>query len=271
MGRLNTRQPATAFGEWTLTEIDARGWERKTLAVKSGVGITSVNQIVAGVRNPSRDMVERLARALAPEDADEHTARALLNAGLKAAGFAPADGPSAGEHPAQAYLRGLSDVDQDRALRVLEVAIPYGPEGRPPALPPTAPLKATALAAALERRARANAPGLRRARGVTWMLDMAGRFLMSEGTGLAAEDLAPGQVVGLRIEDVYRDSSDFLEKVRMVIASDSPLDWTTTVRGQPWHCWTEPLRDAGGRKVGIVGASLEVPREEAAERQERPA
>lgn len=169
------------------------------------------------------------------------------------------------EHPAVAYLRGLPDPAKDQALRILEAALPYGGA---PAPPPAPPLEAEALAAALERRARANSPSLRRSRSVTWMLDVAGRFLMSEGRGLAAEALAPGQVVGLRIEDVYKDSPDFLEKVRMVIASDSPLDWTTTVRGQPWHCWTEPLRDAGGRKVGIVGASLEIPPEEPT--QERP-
>jgi len=88
VGRISIRQPTTAFGEWLQAGLDERGWERKTLAVKSEAGITSVNQIIAGLRNPSREMVEKLARALAPEDADEHTARALLNAGLKAAGFA---------------------------------------------------------------------------------------------------------------------------------------------------------------------------------------
>lgn len=47
-----------------------------------------VSNLERGTRNPSRDMVERLTRALLPDDADDHTARALLNAGLKAAGFA---------------------------------------------------------------------------------------------------------------------------------------------------------------------------------------
>jgi len=43
---------------------------------------------MAGIRNPSRDMVECLATALSPEETDERTATAFLNAGLRAIGFA---------------------------------------------------------------------------------------------------------------------------------------------------------------------------------------
>lgn len=203
-----------------------------------------------------------------PSDAKLRALSQVLDIPLGELHAALGRGEEGTEHPALAYLRGLPDRDKERALRVLEATIPYGPAGAPP---PAAPLEAAALAAALERRARMNSPDLRRVRGVTWMLDPAGRFLMSEGGGLSDLSLRPGQVVGLRVEDVYKDSPEFLEKVRMVIASDSPLDWTATVRGQPWHCWTEPLRDAGGRKVGIVGVSLEAPPEELEGRQEQPA
>ena len=239
------------------------GLKLREVEERSGVGLEYLSNIERGYVNPKRgpvtpsdDVLTRIASALGIPLRELHAALGRGDGGA--------------EHPAVAYLRGLPDPAKDQALRILEAALPYGaaPALNAGSAPPAAPLEAEALAAALERRARTNSPGLRRARSVTWMLDVAGRFLMSEGRGLAAESLAPGQVVGLRIEDVYRDSPDFLEKVRMVIASDSPLDWTTTVRGQPWHCWTEPLRDAGGRKVGIVGASLEIPPE--GPPQERP-
>lgn len=108
----------------------------------------------------------------------------------------------------------------------------------------------------LTRETRARDPRVRRSESVVWALDTDGRFLMSEGAGLEQVQLRFGQAVGLRIWDVYQGEDEFLEKVRLVLASDAPLEWTTTVRGIGWRCMTEPLRDALGVKVGIVGTSL---------------
>lgn len=86
-----TIAPATDFAHWLIDTMNERGWERKTLSINSGVGQSSISQIIGGLRAPSRDMVERLARALSTDDADDRTARALLNVGLKAAGFTAGD------------------------------------------------------------------------------------------------------------------------------------------------------------------------------------
>lgn len=255
VGRIGTKQPTTAFGEWLLEEIEGRGWERKTLAIQSNVGITSVNQLVSGERSPSRDMIGRLVCALTPDRADEHLTRALLNAGLKAAGFAALD-ESLSEHPAISYLRRQPDPVKDRALRIMEVALP--PAEAEPGEAGQQKVALVTRANNLSRDLRAGRPGLSRTPSVVWALDKKGRFLMSEGDGLPDAGLAPGQVVGLHIWDVYKDAPEFLEKVRLVLASDAPLEWSAEVRGQRYLCKTEPLRNEGGEKIGIVGTSLEL-------------
>jgi transcriptional regulator with XRE-family HTH domain len=127
VGRIGTRQPTTDFGEWLLAEIERRGWERKTLAAKSDVGFTTVSQIIAGLRNPSRDMVTRLASALSSEDASERTARALLNAGLKAAGFAAEETipieyePILDELRSASYDGGLDNRDVSEVVQIIRI------------------------------------------------------------------------------------------------------------------------------------------------------
>ena len=86
MGRISTRTPKTEFGVWLFDQIERRGWERKTVAIRSGVSNTHVNQIIAGDRSASREVVRRIVTAFAGE-ADQWM---LLNAAYKAAGFASA-------------------------------------------------------------------------------------------------------------------------------------------------------------------------------------
>lgn len=59
----------------------------RALAARVGITHPRISQLENG-DEASRDMVTRLAAALSGPDADERTATALLNAGLKAAGFA---------------------------------------------------------------------------------------------------------------------------------------------------------------------------------------
>ena len=44
-----------------------------------------MTQLIAGVRNPSRDMVGKIAAALVGDDAEPETVRRLTNAGIRAA------------------------------------------------------------------------------------------------------------------------------------------------------------------------------------------
>ena len=106
-----TTQPATEFARWLESEMQSRGWERKTLALASGVGQSTISQIIGGVRKPSRDMVKRLARALPPSDGDLGTSRSLIRAGFKAAGFSPTEADDS-ELPVSTYELTRSIIRQ---------------------------------------------------------------------------------------------------------------------------------------------------------------
>ena len=85
------REPSSKpLARWLRTSRVSRGLTIRELAALAGISHPRISQIEGG-DTATRDMIERLARALSPEGADEHTARALLNAGLKASGFAGLD------------------------------------------------------------------------------------------------------------------------------------------------------------------------------------
>lgn len=107
----------TPFGSWLREARAQRGLTAEALAEKAEVTQPMISNLERGMRNPSRDMVARLARGLVPEDADEHVAVALLNAGLRAAAFLPND---------QSFTRELSP----EAIRLAEVYNGAEEEGR---------------------------------------------------------------------------------------------------------------------------------------------
>ena len=94
MSRMYMRQRQTKvaaitdFGDWLRRERSSRGLTMEMLSDRADTAPAVVSNLERGTRNPSRDMVTRLAAALAGPEADERTTAALLNAGLRAAGFA---------------------------------------------------------------------------------------------------------------------------------------------------------------------------------------
>lgn len=117
MGRVATALPSTPFGEWLNEIVNQRGIERKSVAIKADIGKTSVTQLINGERKPSKEMVQRLAAALVPADADPEYAHRLLQEGLKAAGFAY-DLPDYDEDEDIAFFRGLPTDQRQKALKV---------------------------------------------------------------------------------------------------------------------------------------------------------
>ena len=109
------------FGVWLRQARKARGWTMETLAVSADITQPYVSGLERGIRQPSRDMVERLARALSPKEVDDQRERMLLNAGLKAAGFAPVS-DDRDDHEVIDYLRGKPEQLQDKAMKILKAA-----------------------------------------------------------------------------------------------------------------------------------------------------
>ena len=88
--RQTSKSETTVFGEWLREARAGRGYTMEALAEIADTAAAVISNLERGTRNPSRGMVRRLAAALTSPAADDHTAEALLNSGLKAAGFATA-------------------------------------------------------------------------------------------------------------------------------------------------------------------------------------
>ncbi|MGI8597555.1 MAG: HD domain-containing phosphohydrolase [Thermoleophilaceae bacterium] len=92
---------------------------------------------------------------------------------------------------------------------------------------------------------------------VLWAFDRDGTFTLSEGERLRAIGLAPGEVVGRSVFDVYRHQPQLLDNVRRALAGEehSALN---EVNGLCFDTMYSPLRDADGEVVSVVGVSTDV-------------
>lgn len=108
---------------------------------------------------------------------------------------------------------------------------------------------------------------------VFFALDLAGVFTLSEGRGLQALGLKPGEVVGRSVFDLYRDYPSILENVRRALAGEEftsiaelpELELTYELK------WT-PEKDSSGKLVGVIGVATDISeRKKAEETLERQA
>lgn len=92
---------------------------------------------------------------------------------------------------------------------------------------------------------------------VIWELDKDGVVTLSEGRALAALGLAPQQLVGQSVFDVYKDRPDVMDSARRALAGDE-----FTVVSEFGETFLEarftPKRDESGAIVGMVGVGIDV-------------
>ncbi len=100
--------------------------------------------------------------------------------------------------------------------------------------------------------------------------DAEGRFLLSEGKGLAVLGLAPGQVVGQTVFEVYRDYPDVLVCARRALAGEA---FSAPVQIGPlrFDVWYSPVRDPKGAVSGVIGVATDVTDKQVLEAQLRQA
>ena len=120
----------TPFGQWLRSHRQSRGLTMESLADASNITQAMVSNLERGTRNPSRETIVSLSRALSSQGADERAAAALLNAGLRAAGFASADVPSTRpmmlfleqqvRYGADGETRDLTSAEADQLVSELE-------------------------------------------------------------------------------------------------------------------------------------------------------
>jgi PAS domain S-box-containing protein len=102
---------------------------------------------------------------------------------------------------------------------------------------------------------------------ILFALDADGRFLLSEGGGLAALGLEPGQVVGLSVFDLYRDVDPIAKDIRRALAGEDAVVSTSEVAGLIYESTYVPVRDPSGAVTGVLGLALDVTERVRAERE----
>jgi PAS domain S-box-containing protein len=95
---------------------------------------------------------------------------------------------------------------------------------------------------------------------IVWTTDASLRFTSSDGAGLAPLGLRPGQLVGMTLaESLGRsDPSDppLVSHGEALQGKSCAYEWSSQGRTFAVHC--EPLRDAAGQVVGVVGVALDI-------------
>ncbi len=92
---------------------------------------------------------------------------------------------------------------------------------------------------------------------VLFALDGEGVFTLSEGKGLRALGLKPGEVVGRSIFEVYRDVPEILEHVRRALGGEE-ISATVQVGPLAFEGFYGPLRDEDGGVLGVIGVAADV-------------
>ncbi len=132
----------------------------------------------------------------------------------------------------------------------------------PPAAPATPEAQLRTLAEA-EARYRAI---LRSVPLVQWATDRHGIFTLSEGLGLAALGLKPGQVVGLTVAQVYDDNPGVLADFERALAGEAFVA-ENRIGPRIFESHWGPVRDDAGAIVGVTGIARDVTEERALREQ----
>jgi len=101
---------------------------------------------------------------------------------------------------------------------------------------------------------------------ILFALDKEGIFTLSEGTGLAALGLAPGQVVGRSVFDVYGDVPQIVREARQALAGEA-LTSVVKIGDKYFETRVTPLTDPAGQVCGVIGVSTDVTERERLQHQ----
>jgi len=92
---------------------------------------------------------------------------------------------------------------------------------------------------------------------ILFAIDENGVFTLSEGQGLASLGLAPGEVVGCAVDELYHDLPHILRNIRRAMAGEEFVD-RIDVGEISFETWYRPTHGPDGRPAGIIGVSTDV-------------
>jgi PAS domain S-box-containing protein len=99
-------------------------------------------------------------------------------------------------------------------------------------------------------------------------LNLAGVFTLSEGRGLGALGLEPGEIVGHSVSELYGDRPEILGDVDRALAGEE-LSAVREVGLRTFEMWYSPLRANTGEVSGVIGIATDVTERRRAEEQVR--
>ncbi|WP_449418489.1 PAS domain S-box protein [Phormidium nigroviride] len=89
-------------------------------------------------------------------------------------------------------------------------------------------------------------------------IDRQGRFTFSEGKGLEAIGLQPGELVGQVVWEVYRDIPETIDSINRALAGEKVKGVITELADAVYESQLSPVRNATGEVIGMVGVSTEI-------------
>lgn len=92
---------------------------------------------------------------------------------------------------------------------------------------------------------------------VLFSIDQNGIFTLSEGKGLEALGLKPGQVVGMSAFDIYAENAGIIDSLNRALRGESLIS-TTYVQGQFFETRYEPLLGPDGTFTGALGIATNI-------------
>jgi two-component system, sporulation sensor kinase C len=95
---------------------------------------------------------------------------------------------------------------------------------------------------------------------IVWSTDTAFRLTLSIGAGLANLGLRPNQVVGQTIFEFLHTTDEYHPAINAHIRclQGIPSSWETQVQGRTFESHSDPLRNAAGEIIGVIGVALDV-------------
>ncbi len=98
---------------------------------------------------------------------------------------------------------------------------------------------------------------LANSQAIIYQLDPAGRFLLSEGLGLADLGLVPGAVLGLSALDLYREDPETLDQIRRALGGEASRQITHAV-GRTFDNSLTPVFDEQGLLESVIGIATDI-------------